>query len=378
MEMFTISQFRSSSLAEKNTMSLNQSKSNNFFSGLYEDNGFMIVYSIFNLCVTLTSPVLLYSICWYERHSADLRFRTLINQLLSHVCFASLLGSFVARIPHVLMLYLGPTTMPFCSFSLLMGRYFFLLVIGELLTRQTIKFFYIFKWKHIVSLNDDFAAFFLTLNNSVLFAIFSFSIYFRGFLTAEVEYHVCTGKDPAENIPQAFQYKTVGGELSNVTARTYEEVTKQDPMNAAIILMLSVITVEAFMIWLYGKQPLLKRAFSNRIQSLPNEGIHSIQTIEKNPKFEETKHVIISNGGVLVVAAVGLLLLTPLVLTKEVMKRNPEDLNHGYGKAFFLVGRFTMPLLSYYLIPLVAISGNRKMRKTLCREFFNRVQNCFP
>ena len=87
MEMFTICQFRSSSLAEKITMSLNQSKSDNFFSGLYEDNGFMIVYSIFNLCVTLTSPVLLYSICWYKRHSADLPFRPLINQLLSHVLF---------------------------------------------------------------------------------------------------------------------------------------------------------------------------------------------------------------------------------------------------------------------------------------------------
>ena len=110
MEMFTICQFRNSSLAEKNTMSLNQSKSDNFIFGLYEDNGFMIVYSIFNLCMTVTSSVLLYSICWYERHNADLRFRTLINQLLSHVCLASLLGAFVARIPHVLIHMYRPAT----------------------------------------------------------------------------------------------------------------------------------------------------------------------------------------------------------------------------------------------------------------------------
>lgn len=189
---------------------------------------------------------------------------------------------------------------------------------------------------------------------------------------------MCTGKDPKENIAQAFHYGTFITEESSEKVTTYEEVTKLDPLNALIILMLTFSTFEAVVICLYSKQSFLRSPFCNKVHSSPCEGLDSRLSVIRNLKFEETKNVIISNSGLLIVAAVGLLLLSPLVLLKEMAKRNPEDINHGFGRALFYIGRITMPILSYYLLPLVAIFGNRRMRRTLKREILNLVQNYFP
>jgi len=298
-----------------------------------------------------------------------------MNQLLSHWCLMSLCGSFVIRIPHAIVFYLGPMPSNYCSFSMSCSRYLFLLTIAELLTRQTTKFLYIFKWKYIVGLNEDFAAVFLTLNNSVLSAVFIYTTHFLGYFTAEVDYHVCMGRNPSESIAKAFEYLSWNTEERYEKFQTINDVGKKDPMGLLILPLLLIGCVQAFIIWLYGNQRRLKRLCFIAPNTGVAEGQDSTQAAVKNSRFEETKCLIISNGGVLLFTLVGILLLSPMARVKELMKVNPEDLNHGPGKVSYYAFRITMPLLAFYLLPLVTLIGNSEMRRTLMREFRDQVLN---
>ena len=344
----------------------NQTQSLDFFSGVREKNGFGLFFLLYQIAITLTAPIIQYSIYWYERYSADIRYRTLMNQLLSHYFLVCFFGSFIPRIPQAIYHLQGPMSPSFCTFSMGFSRYIFLLSITELGTRQTIKLLYIFKWKYIVGLNDDFAAFFLTLNNIVLSGLFIFTTYYLGYFTAEVDFHVCTGKHPTENIAVAFAYMTWRKGNENVTElETYSNVSQQDPLHFVTLLLL-LVNAQNLMIWLYGKFPTIKRLFSNNVSPVVIEGGNSAS--HRNFRFEETKGIIIGNGGILIFCLLGLLLLSPMVMLKEVMKKNPEDLNHGPGRVTYYISRITMPLLSFYLFPCLIAYGNRKMCKTLYRE----------
>jgi len=87
-----------------------------------------------------------------------------------------------------------------CDVNIFFGRLSFVLTITEITSRQLIKYLYIFKWKSLVRLNDDFFALFVTIINLVLSIIFVFVAYFLGFHNEEPDYHICTGRMPSVNI----------------------------------------------------------------------------------------------------------------------------------------------------------------------------------
>ncbi len=150
----------------------------NFFLGLYQNNTFKVVYALYQLLVPITAPLVLYSIHWYISYGAHFQYRTLMNKLLSHFCLLNLLGYFTSRFMHCLIFFTGPLSMSYCSFSLFCGRFFFMSAMGELVVQQIIKFFYIFQWKYLAGMNDDFAAIYLTLFNILFYMVFSFITYF--------------------------------------------------------------------------------------------------------------------------------------------------------------------------------------------------------
>ena len=87
---------------------LTLSDGNNYFEGLYSDTEFKVAYILFHIFITFAGPLLMYSIVWYERYSADLWYRTLINQLLTHFCLLSIIGCFFFRLPYVGIILFGP------------------------------------------------------------------------------------------------------------------------------------------------------------------------------------------------------------------------------------------------------------------------------
>jgi len=93
------------SKTENHTYSMNQSSAENFFAGVMHWDGLKFFYLVFQIIITVVGPCLLHSIYWYERFSAELHYRTLLNQLISHFCLLSIAGCIFARFPYVLILF---------------------------------------------------------------------------------------------------------------------------------------------------------------------------------------------------------------------------------------------------------------------------------
>ena len=165
----------------------------NFFAGLMEWDGFKTFFLVFQIFLTLVGPPLLYSVIWYERNTFESNYRTVLNHLLSHICMISIVRLLVVRIPHAIMLLSAPFSTEFCNIITFNGRYFFLCIYAELALWQIVKFLYIFQWKHVAILNEDFWAFYLTLWNCLMSFIFIFTTYMMGYQNAELEQHICTG-----------------------------------------------------------------------------------------------------------------------------------------------------------------------------------------
>jgi len=165
----------------------------NFYSGLLKWNGYKIFYLVFQILLTFVALILLYSVIWYERSCFESNYRTVLNPLLSHICMISIARLFIARIPHSVMILTAPCSTETCNFVILIGRYSFLCIHAEVCIWQVVKFLYIFQWKHIVILNEEFLAVFLTMWNLFVSLIFVFTTYMIGINNAEPDFHICTG-----------------------------------------------------------------------------------------------------------------------------------------------------------------------------------------
>jgi hypothetical protein len=93
----------------------------NFYSALYEWDTLKTVYLVSHSLLSIFCPILLLCIIWYEKNSADLRYRSLINQLLSHLCFILLFVNLFARPLAVATLFLGPFSQPSCDVIVWIG-----------------------------------------------------------------------------------------------------------------------------------------------------------------------------------------------------------------------------------------------------------------
>jgi hypothetical protein len=167
--------------------------SQNFYAGLMEWDGFKVFFLVFQILLTFVVPVLLYSVIWYEKNCFELNYRTVLNYILSHICMISIARSFVVRIPHAIMLLTAPYSTGTCNFIVFIGRYSFLCIHTELCIWQVVKFLYIFQWKHIVILNENFLAIYLAMWNFLMSLTFVFTTYMIGYHNAEPDFHICTG-----------------------------------------------------------------------------------------------------------------------------------------------------------------------------------------
>ncbi len=136
----------------------------------------------------------------YERYSADLRYRTLMNQMLSHLCIFHMCESPLFIIGFFINFSVQSQSELTCHVFTFIGRLMFLFSLTHLVLRQLIKNFYIFHLKHITSLNDDFVAVFLLMLNVMFNTLFAFVTFFFGHHNAEIHFHCCTGRKVSENI----------------------------------------------------------------------------------------------------------------------------------------------------------------------------------
>ena len=189
-----------------NFQNISSENSGTIYAGFLEWNLFKLIYIIFHILLTFVAPSVLSCIVWYERYGSELRYRTMAHMILSNVCVILIARCFTTRIPHIAILFISPLSPSKCDAIIFFARYSFLCTCIEIAIWQLAKYFYIFKWQHVVGLNDKFFSNYLTMCNLLLSAIFLFVTYMIGYHNAELDYHICTGNSPTFNILMSFRY----------------------------------------------------------------------------------------------------------------------------------------------------------------------------
>ena len=74
----------------------------------------------------------------------------------------------VSRLSFICIYSFGPFPTLACDAMFIYAHLAFTATVTEITVRQLIKYFYIFKWKYVAGVNDDFAATFVTALNLLL------------------------------------------------------------------------------------------------------------------------------------------------------------------------------------------------------------------
>jgi hypothetical protein len=338
--------------------------SGSFFDGFFEWDALKLLFFVFHIILTFIGPCLLYSIVWYERFSPDLRYRTLMNQLLTQICIFSTFDCLILRLVHLSCFVIGPYSSWTSGILISIARFTFICRLMQLTIRQLIKYLYIFQWKYLVSLNDDFFAIYFTHCNILFSFLFIFTNYFLGFNNSEVDYHLCSGKNPKDNILEDFirMKKYV---KSNELPLSFDAMSRRDPLAKLTQILFLVIFVVVVQTLFYSKKEILNSIWNRKNVIVQNETIHQAR---KNIKFEETKHVILGEGGTLTFFFAITLAYIPFFITKSLLNKDPNVFNKNSGKLWYYGSKLSLAIMSNCIPPLIIIVGNSKMRLTLKRE----------
>lgn len=171
-----------------------------FYTGLMKGDFIKITSLFIKIVLFVTGTLLLYGVIWYERFSADIYYRTLLNQMVSHICMIHLFGGFVLMFGYIMIFGFQIQCQVLCNFIFFNARFFIVSSLTHLTVRQCIKCLYIFQRRFVTCVNDDFVAVFLLLCNVMLCGLYTFVAYFFGHHNAEINYHCCTGKAYSKNI----------------------------------------------------------------------------------------------------------------------------------------------------------------------------------
>ena len=125
----------------------------------------------------------------------------------------------------------------------------------------------------MVNLDEGFIAFFVTTCNVALCAIFTFVGYRMGYNNAELDYHICTGKSPHDNIVQNDIW-TNWLQQFNKTNFTFQDVADCDPLFAVTKVVALMLILISLHIWIYSFKPDIvvgcwHLAVSSRMKNTP-------------------------------------------------------------------------------------------------------------
>jgi hypothetical protein len=334
-----------------NQNSLAFQNSTDFFEGHRYWDSVQAIHLIFNIILTFVAPVLNYAVIWYENNDALQNRGLLTNQLLSHVCIISIARCFTVRIASVLWLHLGPFSSAICNIALLAGRFFFMLVLAELTLWQFIKYLYLFWPKYLLSINDNFMSGFITSLNIIFNLVLIAIAYMQGFQNSELDYHICTGRDPQLNINENINFFNPQQKGLKNALVTFKNLGSADYLPALTQNLCWLLLIFAAQIW-------VKSIFAN------------LTAKEKDiaTRLEVTKEALHGAGASLIVIVIMLLLLIPSYVAKRFSVNDPNLINMGLGKLWTYIGRITMALVSYCMVPIITLINHPNLRRTVAKK----------
>jgi len=350
-------------------MHLNETE--NFYSGLLQLDFLKCINLVLNIVVIFIGPSLLYSVIWYERFGADLMYRTLLNQLLSHLCYMVLFTCILTRINYFGIFFFGPVTGIYCDVSIYFGRLSFVVTLTQITMRQILKYLYIFKWKSIVGLNDNFFAMFVTMLNLFLSSAFVFVTYFLGFHNEELDYHICTGRRPLDNVMMTLREMKYPYPLNLTNSSDWmRDVYGKDPVEVFSKYVCLTLVLLVSQTWFYS--------YCNHISKLweficcifkCNNGSNIYPApAGQNEKFEETKSNILGTSQTVIMIVFGIIAMIPVSVGRIRGQQKIEDINSGNLRALIYLGKISMPTFYFLIFPLLMLAFNLRVRKYLLKE----------
>ena len=322
-----------------------------FYVGLLQWDSLKLVNLVLNFLIMLLGPLFLYSVIWYERFSADLKYRTLINQLLSHLFWIEIFSCILSRLAYFAVYFLSPLPPAVCDIAVFIGRFTFLITTAEIALRQMIKYLYIFDWKHLVGLDDDFAAKFITLLNLLLSLIFLFVSYLLGFHNDELDYHVCTGSNPLDNVAIMMKQMGLSVQRTNSSSEWLKDVYGTDPLENYAVYVCFILMILILQIVLYSNATHFKVCLISikkffKTNTLIFKSVIGTNTEIQNEKFSETNSCMLGTSQTFFMIILAILSMIPIAIGKSLAKKSIEDINSGYLRTmiyfilFFLFNLF--------------------------------------
>ena len=356
------------------SLSTNSSVPLDYFAGFREWDELKYFSLGFHIIITFIGPGLLYWVIWYETYGCNANYRTVVNILLSHICWINLARCIITRIPHVIIMIHRLHSILLCDAFVLGARFCYLCLMTEILVWQVMKYIYIFHWKNVVAINDNFIACFLTTTNILLSGVISFVTYMKGFHNVNEEFHICTGKNPLLNFNQTpFLHLSVTDDQNPI-----EQLYKVEPVSHINTFIWLTLVFASLRIWVYSHKDELAE-FANKLRgrkrAAPVFTISLNATEPQNPNFYQVSQTsLIGAAGSFIFVISVVLLMLPSMISRKIFIANVNEINHGYGRTVMYISRITLSILSYCLLPMVLILGRKKIRVSVWKEL---KQNCF-
>jgi hypothetical protein len=222
-------------------------------------------------------------------------------------------------------------------------------------------------------MNADFAAVFITVCNLTLSGCLCLVTFMIGFHTSEVDFHICTGRSPEENIKESFKYLDFN--TNNKTDKNYSfgDLVLKDPLGVTSKILLLINIILTLCAWIHSYYIIIP-GLSNNITINNINGPLSHVPLTTNSRFEESRNFIVGAGGNLILIVLAIVLLFPSHKSKMIASYSMEAINFGNGRLWIYISRISVPLLAYCLFPMIIIANNSKMRASLKREVMEILQ----
>ncbi len=136
---------------------------------------------------------------------------------------------------------------------------------------------------------------------------------------------------------------------------------------------MALLLLTSIHIWIHSHNVLAK--FFAKVSPTLKPEVNN--KTDKAGYFQETKNIIIGAGGTLAAITMMFVFMVPLFVAKMYLGQNPDGINFGKGRAWTYIGRMTMPVLSFIILPGVTIVNNAKMRKVLMRKLKDKMFSLF-
>ena len=94
---------------------------------------------------------------------------------------------------------------------------------------------------------------------------------------------------------------------------------------------------------------------------------------EKYKNYQETKNFVVGAGSTFVAVTLIVLFMVPMYMARMYLCEDENGINFGIGRTWTYIGRITMPVLSFLILPSVIIVSNYKMRRVIIRELKDNI-----